>query len=162
MKKRSHTPILLVFLIVTGGIIALFYLNPYASGKGASAKEVITIETFKGRFPVTAELALTPAVQQRGLMFRESLPEEHGMLFIFDETREIKMWMKNTLIPLDMIFLDKTGKVVSLTENTTPESLATISSGQPARAVLELNAGAATRYGIKPGDYIRSDYFGQP
>ncbi len=76
------------------------------------------------------------------------------MLFDFDENRDVTMWMKNTLIPLDMLFIDETGKVTRVSTNAQPLSLATIPSGGPVRYVLEINGGAAARYGVKAGDRL--------
>ena len=104
-------------------------------------------------------LAEEPAQWARGLMLVREMPERVGMLFLYPRERMISMCMKNTLIPLDMVFIDNTGTVVRVAENTTPGSLATISSQRPARAVLEINAGLARRLGIDPGDRVRHPVF---
>ena len=100
------------------------------------------------------------AAQARGLMFVREMPDEVGMLFIHPSERMISMWMKNTLIPLDMVFMDQSGVVMHIAENTVPGSLDTISSMQPALAVLEINGGLAARLGIRPGDRVRHPFFG--
>ena len=97
--------------------------------------------------------------QARGLMFVREMPDEVGMLFIHPAERMISMWMKNTLIPLDMVFMDRDGTVIHIAENATPGSLATISSQQPALAVLEINGGLAERLGIQPGDRVQHPVF---
>lgn len=132
----------------------------------AAAQEVtwesgrLSIETRDGaRHDFTVELALTPEQQARGLMFRESLAEDAGMLFLYPSDRTITMWMRNTLISLDMLFLDRRGRILRIAERTTPLSDATISSGRPARAVLELPAGSARRLGIRPGDRVLHEAF---
>lgn len=101
------------------------------------------------------EIADTPAERARGLMFRRKLPQNRGMLFIFEDDNVRNFWMKNTLIPLDMIFADSEGKVVSTRENVPPcvdgTSCPVYSSGTGARYVLEINAGLAQAYDIRPG-----------
>ena len=98
--------------------------------------------------------------QARGLMFVREMPDDVGMLFIHPSERMISMWMKNTLIPLDMVFMDRTGVVTHIAENTVPGSLDTISSMQPALGILEINGGLAARLGIRPGDRVRHPFFG--
>ena len=98
--------------------------------------------------------------QARGLMFVREMPDGVGMLFIHPSERMISMWMKNTLIPLDMVFMDRTGVVKHIAENTIPGSLGTISSMQPALGILEINGGLAARLGIRPGDRVRHPFFG--
>jgi len=103
------------------------------------------------------EIASSDADRERGLMFRTNLPSNQGMLFIFDEIVIQRFWMKNTLIPLDMIFLDSAGKVVSLTKNALPcaqEPCRVYSSKVPVRYVLELNAGLANEMKLKNGDEV--------
>jgi uncharacterized membrane protein (UPF0127 family) len=114
----------------------------------------LTIETSRGRFQFMVELAETPSAWQRGLQNRQELSGDAGMLFNYHKPRPVSMWMKDTLIPLDMIFLDERGFVVQVAENTVPLSLDTISSRGPVMAVLELNAGAASRLGLRPGDRV--------
>lgn len=114
----------------------------------------LTVVTARGSFPFTVELALTGEQQEQGLQGRPSLAPDRGMLFDFGRTRMISMWMKNTVVSLDMVFIHADGKVARVVESTTPLSLATISSGEPARGVLEVVAGTAKRLGLKPGDRV--------
>jgi len=100
------------------------------------------------------ELALTPRQQAQGLMYRPSLAPDAGMLFVYRPARVVTMWMKNTVIPLDMLFIAEDGKVVKVVERAVPFSLATISSDELVRAVLEINGGTVKRLGIMPGDRI--------
>lgn len=100
------------------------------------------------------EVATSPDQLRQGLMYREHMPSQAGMLFDFGRMREISMWMRNTLIPLDMVFIDNAGQVVAVAEHTIPQSLTVVSPGQPAQLVLELNAGTAARLGIGPGARI--------
>jgi hypothetical protein len=106
------------------------------------------------------EIANTPESRSRGLMFRRELPDGRGMLFDFGAREtEISMWMKNTYIPLDMIFIRADGRIRHIAENTTPHSEATISSGGPVKGVLEVIAGTARRLGLSPGDRVEHPFF---
>jgi uncharacterized membrane protein (UPF0127 family) len=120
----------------------------------------LVVETVAGRHRFTIELADTPGARSRGLMFRESMPADHGMLFDFQTEQPVAFWMKNTPLPLDMVFIDGTGTVVQVAADTTPHSEASIPSRRPVRAVLELNAGTAARLGIGPGAKVRHPIFG--
>ena len=106
------------------------------------------------------EVAATPHERARGLMFRRSLDPRAGMLFDFGRDEIVRMWMKNTFIPLDMVFADRAGTVRGIARDTRPRSLDTISSRVPVRAVLELNGGETERIGLRPGDRIRHPVFG--
>ena len=119
----------------------------------------LTIETSAGTREFDIELALTPDQKQRGLMLRKELGPYQGMLFDFGEPRPITMWMANTLIPLDMVFIAPDGTVKHIHANAQPLSTRTIESGGPAKAVLEINGGAARMLGIKPGDVVRHAMF---
>ncbi len=101
------------------------------------------------------------SAQARGLMFVREMPDEVGMLFIHPAERMISMWMKNMLIPLDMVFMDRSGVVTHVAENTVPGSLDTISSMQPALGVFEINGGLAERLGIRVGDRVRHPFLGR-
>ncbi|NQV48338.1 MAG: DUF192 domain-containing protein [Rhodospirillaceae bacterium] len=100
------------------------------------------------------EVAITDQQRRQGLMHRTSLDSDSGMLFDYGTSRPVAMWMKNTLIPLDMLFIAENGKIVNIAHDTEPLSLATIGSAGPVRAVLELNAGTARRLGIGSGDSV--------
>jgi hypothetical protein len=112
-----------------------------------------TIEILVGsgerRFAI--DVAVDPAEQARGLMFRPALPADAGMLFIFDPPRPANFWMRNTMIALDMIFIDDTGKVESIAERTDTYSELVSSSQSDVRAVLEINGGLSRQLGIGPG-----------
>jgi uncharacterized membrane protein (UPF0127 family) len=107
-------------------------------------------------------LADTPQRQAQGLMFVRALPAGRGMLFVHPEPRPISMWMKNTYIPLDMIFIDVRGRIQQVVEQTTPHSLALIQSAAPARAVLEIAGGEARRLGIRPGQTVSHPALDRP
>ena len=102
----------------------------------------------------TVEVARTPAEQAQGLMNRESLAPDRGMIFPFDQVREASFWMKNTLIPLDMIFVRADGTIARIEANTVPLSLEPVSSLEPVAAVLELAGGRAAELGIAAGDRV--------
>lgn len=106
------------------------------------------------------EVAATPEARAQGLMFRRELAPGAGMLFDFGRDEVARMWMKNTFIPLDMVFVDRSGVVRGIARNTRPRSLDTISSRVPVRAVLELNGGEAERIGLAAGDRLRHPVFG--
>ena len=114
----------------------------------------LTIVDASGPHKFTVEVATTPAQLEQGLMFRRSLAADAGMLFDFKTPTIATMWMKNTLIPLDMLFVDARGRIVNIQERAVPESLATISAAAPVRAAIELNGGTASRLGIRPGDRV--------
>ena len=111
--------------------------------------EITDGKKFKHEFRVW--LADTPQRQSQGLMFVRSLPADRGMLFVHEQPRPMSMWMKNTYIPLDMVFIDAQGRIQQIVEQTTPHSLALISSTEPALAVLEIAGGEAHRLGLHPG-----------
>lgn len=118
---------------------------------------IIDSDTGKHRFHV--EIADDFDEITMGLMYRTELPDDAGMLFVFKPAQSISMWMKNTLIPLDMAFIGEDGVIKRIAENTTPRSLEAIPSGEPVLAVLEVNGGAFARLGVKPGDRVRHPVF---
>ncbi|MBM59166.1 DUF192 domain-containing protein [Hyphomonas sp.] len=120
----------------------------------------LTIESANGAHAFTVEIADEPEEITTGLMNRESMDPYAGMLFDFGQPREAAMWMKNTLIPLDMLFMDPQGKVIAIARETVPGSLRTITPGVPVKSVLELNGGRAEELGIEPGDEVIHPIFG--
>ncbi|MCZ8181754.1 MAG: DUF192 domain-containing protein [Beijerinckiaceae bacterium] len=130
-----------------------------ASGQGGSMAgagqlERLEIQSGDRRHIFNVEVARNDAQRARGLMFRQSMPQDQGMLFDFERDQLVTMWMKNTYLSLDMIFIFADGRVHRIESRTEPESEKMISSGVPVRAVLELNANVANRLGLKPGDRI--------
>jgi len=123
--------------------------------------ERLVIETQAGPVSFSVELALTPDQRAIGLMYRPSMAADHGMLFRFDQTRPVLMWMKNTPLSLDMLFIDDAGTVVGVAADTVPLSEAIVSSPGPVRYVLELNAGTARKHGIAVGDKARHRAIGK-
>jgi uncharacterized membrane protein (UPF0127 family) len=106
------------------------------------------------------EMALRPEQQITGLMFRPTVPADGGMLFDWGTPRDSQMWMRNTVSPLDMVFINADGTIRSIVENTVPQSLAVIDSGGPVRATLELAAGTTARLDIRAGDKVTQRIFG--
>ena len=101
------------------------------------------------------EVARTSAEQELGLMYRTSMPASHGMIFPMDPPRPASFWMKNTFIPLDLVFIRPDRTISSIAANAPTRSLATIDSTEPVMAVLELNGGAAAKAGLRSGDRVR-------
>jgi uncharacterized membrane protein (UPF0127 family) len=114
----------------------------------------LAIESSAGRFEFQVELATTPDQRAYGLMFRESLADDHGMLFDFGHPQPVAMWMRNTYIPLDMLFIRADGRIVRIVQRARPLSDTVLASGEPVRAVLELRGGITAELGIKPGDHV--------
>ncbi|UVK36773.1 DUF192 domain-containing protein [Mesorhizobium sp. AR10] len=110
--------------------------------------------TKSGERSFSIEVADTPAERESGLMFREDMADDHGMLFVFESEREVTFWMKNTPMPLDLIFVGQDGKIRAIKQGE-PQSEAIISPGEPVRFVLELKAGTAAKAGVEDGDLLR-------
>jgi uncharacterized protein len=139
-----------------------FWLALVAAGPAFAAKRLpLAIATAGGPRSLSVELAATGPALVRGLMYRRSLPAGQGMLFDFGSERRITMWMKNTYVALDMIFIGTDGRITRIAANTKPLSTRLISSGEPARYVLEVNAGAARKHGIAVGDRVSHPAIGR-
>lgn len=150
-----------VLLIVIGGLIAWAAApdstvaplraepaTPFATSEA-------TIVTAAGnRYPFRVELASTPDQRAQGLQGRQTLAVDAGMLFDFEASQPVAMWMKDTHVPLDMIFIAADGRIVNIARDTTPRSLKVIESAAPVRGVLEVRAGTTARLGIRPGDRV--------
>ena len=138
-------------LFLIAATLALF--APLSSAQ-ALGRELPTLPLTAGVHLITAEVAADDQAREIGLMYRPSLPPNHGMLFVFDPAFKACMWMRNTLIPLDMLFVDANGRIVNIHERAVPLSDAIIAAASPVRAVIELNGGTAARLGIEPGDRV--------
>lgn len=150
---------LLGFLSLRRVVLAAICLLALASAGSAASFEELEIVTKSGVRSFQVEIATTDEERTKGLMFRKSLPEGTGMLFDFGEERMVVMWMKNTYVSLDMIFIRANGTIARIAENTTPLSEAHISAGTPVKGVLEVAAGTARKYGIVPGDKVGHRFF---
>ncbi|MGH6872273.1 MAG: DUF192 domain-containing protein [Rhizomicrobium sp.] len=124
--------------------------------------ETIVVDTDHGPETFQVEIAADDASRERGLMFRKSMEDDHGMLFDFHRDEGVAFWMKNTVMPLDLIFIRGDGAISSIAPNATPYSTQEIPSAEPVRAVLELKAGRAEALGIVPGDVVHANAFGNP
>jgi uncharacterized membrane protein (UPF0127 family) len=125
----------------------------------AASVQPLEIVTKSGVQVFSVEMATTEEEKTTGLMYRKELPDGKGMLFDFTPEQQVSMWMKNTYISLDMIFIRADGRILRIAENTEPESTRIISSGGLAKGVLEVIAGTAKKYGIAPGDRVAHPLF---
>jgi uncharacterized protein len=153
--SRGLDPIrTLAFAVV---LAAAWLMAPLPAG--SAEQQTLEIVSKSGVHVFTVELAVSDEERQKGLMFRRSLPESQGMLFDFKADQDISMWMRNTYVSLDMIFIRGDGRILRIAENTPTESDRIIPSGGPVRAVLEVVAGTAKKLGIAPGDTVGSPIF---
>lgn len=132
-----------------------FFLITQAVVAGTPSEGVLEIETESEVLKFQIEIADEEDERSRGLMFRKSLDEMSGMLFIYPNQRIASFWMKNTLISLDMLFIDAEGRIASIARKTTPLSLSSVRSGVPVLSVLEIDGGDAERLGISVGDTVK-------
>lgn len=146
---------------------AIFAASIFAVACSPSGSDVVegpvtplAVDTAQGSHRFSVEIADDNAERAQGLMNRHSMDRDHGMLFIYDKDQPVSFWMKNTYIPLDLIFISSEGVVRRVSMNAEPHDLDGIPSGEPVRAVLEVNAGTAIALGIKPGDRVRHAAFG--
>src|SRR5580704_11245259 len=153
MFARCHLLLLATLLFAVTSSTAPAQLATFPTAE-------LTIVSASGPHKFTVELATTPAQMEQGLMFRQSLAADAGMLFDYRAPAMASMWMKNTLIPLDMLFVDEHGRIVNIHERAIPQSLDLIVAAAPVRVVIELNGGSASRLGLKPGDEVIFPIFG--
>ena len=146
--KQVTLIFLACFLWLTGSSAAL------PENAQISKLEPVTVAGDASVTMFTAEIADTEELRQRGLMFRHLLPEDKAMLFDYGRPRPVAMWMKNTNISLDMLFIREDGTIAAIAENTVPQSLDTISVQEPVRGVLEMAAGTVKRLGLRPNDRV--------
>jgi uncharacterized membrane protein (UPF0127 family) len=138
---------------IIGFLIALI-----ASVTACQAEPKVTITTKDGRnVSFVVEIADTPSKREMGLQYRRDLAADRGMIFLFPVESQQSFWMKNTPLPLDMIFINRERKIVGIVEQTVPFSLDARSVGAPSQYVLEINGGLAKRHAIKAGDAVRFD-----
>jgi uncharacterized membrane protein (UPF0127 family) len=149
---------LVMSLAAAFAVLATLCIAPAAR---AASVQPLEIATKSGVHVFSVEMATTEEEKQNGLMWRKELPDGKGMLFDFSPEQQISMWMKNTYIPLDMIFIGADGRILRIAENTEPLSTKIISSGGLAKGVLEVIAGTAQKYGIQPGDRVAHPLFGK-
>lgn len=140
-------------------LLALF---PVLARAGAGTFEPLTIVTKQGRFSFQVEVMRDRNEQRLGMMYRRALAPDKGMLFQYDKEQVSTFWMKNTYVPLDMIFITAAGTVHRIAEAVQPLSTQTVSSGAPVLGVLEVVAGTAKRIGLESGDRIEHEMFPRP
>lgn len=143
-----RTPLTAVMLVMAMVLIA-------STGQAQFTQPQALLQRPQGEIRVLLELARSPQEMQRGLMFRKELDENAGMLFIYEKDGDHHFWMKNTYLPLDMLFISADGQVLGIVENAEPLSLESLSVGVPSRYVLELNAGYCRRHAIHVGSKMR-------
>lgn len=158
MYMKIKKQIVLVMLFIGAAILTMFYAVRYPQfffGKGQQS--ISTVRFPSQNVVVLVEVARDPYMWSRGLMFRESLPEDAGMLFVFPDETKRSFWMKNTLIPLDMIFISRDKEIITIRKNAEP-CMTTLCPQYVSTAdvvyVLEVNAGFVDRYGVKEGDAV--------
>jgi uncharacterized membrane protein (UPF0127 family) len=125
----------------------------------AAGLEPLVIASSSGRHAFQVEVMRTPDQRAKGLMHRNYMPADRGMLFDFARSEPVAMWMENTFIPLDMLFIRADGTIARIAARTEPLSRRTIPSGEPVLSVLEINGGVAEALGIKPGDKVEHALF---
>lgn len=123
-------------------------------------KSELVLESGERTFSFQVELAKEPEQRRVGLMYRKEMAADHGMLFDFERNQPVSMWMRNTYIPLDMLFISEEGEIVNVAHDTVPHSEAVLSSAGPVRFVLEVPAGTSLLLGIQPGDIVRHQAIG--
>jgi uncharacterized protein len=144
------------WMIVVAAVAFCVFAGSHAQAASVQPLEIVTksgVQVF------SVEMATTEQEKETGLMYRKELPDGKGMLFDFSPEQQVSMWMKNTYISLDMIFIRADGRILRIAENTEPLSTRIISSGGLAKGVLEVIAGTAQKYGIKPGDRVAHPLF---
>jgi uncharacterized membrane protein (UPF0127 family) len=147
---RLHAAVLAVLCVVLGGMVAA-----QADGSPVRfAESSLVVHAASGAHPFKVEMAVNDAQRALGLMYRRDLAPDRGMLFDFGREIYISMWMRNTFIPLDMLFIGADGRIDFIRERTTPQSLETIEAPARNRAVLEVAAGTVARLGIRVGDRV--------
>ena len=134
-------------------------VGPCPDAPDRSIGSTATLFTNTGMHRISVEIADTPDTRATGLMHRDEMARDHGMLFDFGRTQPVSMWMKNTYLSLDMLFIRPDGSIARIAADTEPLSTRTISSGEPVNGVLELPAGTAARLGIKAGDRVEHPMF---
>jgi uncharacterized membrane protein (UPF0127 family) len=149
----------LLLMAIAWAFAAAVLLAPSQARAQDQALEKLTVVTSTGRHVFQVEVMRKPEDLARGLMFRRTMAANRGMLFDFGEVKPVAMWMRNTYLPLDMVFIDQHGVVANVAENTEPLSEANIVSVRPVLSVLEVNAGTARRIGLKPGDRVEHSLF---
>ncbi len=166
---RALLSLLAVCAIATSPAFASFQIQTAPGAFDPTAREAVVeyagpdplvIETAGGPVEFTVEVADTPESRQRGMMWRETVPADTGMLFDFEQEQYVSIWMRNTLAPLDILFVRPNGEIAKIIDNAVPMSERSMPSDFPVLAVLELAGGRAIEANIQPGDIVRHPLFG--
>jgi uncharacterized protein len=159
MSPNLHAPMIkrLAFAVLLVAVAACVVASSPTAR--SAEQQILEIASKTGVHVFSVELAVTDDERSRGLMFRRSVPESYGMLFDFKRDQEVTMWMRNTYVSLDMIFIQSDGRIRRIAENTETESDKIIPSGGQVRAVLEVAAGTARKLGIEAGDRVATPIF---
>ncbi len=150
----------LICLFASAMLAVAAHAAEFKSPQPALPTAPLVIDAAKGPVRLTVEMATTWPQQEQGLMFRKSVAPNSGMLFDFGQEHETSFWMKNTLVPLDMLFIKANGTIARIAANAKPLSEESIPSYEPVRAVLEIAGGRAAQLGVKPGDKVHAQIFG--
>jgi len=145
--------------ILAACALSVVLLSSVAFAAKAPETQTLSIDAGKGTKTFQVEVVREEKDRNRGLMYRRHMAADHGMLFDYDPPVDIAFWMKNTYIPLDIIFVGADARIIRIEENATPLSLAHIPSGGPARGVLEINGGLSAKLGIGPGNLVHHALF---
>ncbi len=165
MKMTLRSRMARVVLTLSGFRPAVWgacLISCVAGGRADTEFQPLEIDTIHGAYRFQVEIAKDEPSREKGLMFRRFMPADRGMLFEFERDQPEAFWMKNTYIPLDMIFIAPDGKVTHVAANAEPLSEKEVPSGGPCIAVLELNAGEAAKIGLRVGDKVRAAFFFKP
>ena len=165
--KHSMKSVLVAVALASSALSVVCGLAPMATAQNPAPMPPgpttpLTIVSGEKSHAFQVEVADTPEKSELGLMYRKEMAKDHGMIFDFGSPRETTMWMKNTLLALDMVFFDTNGNVLTIVENARPGSLRLIDPGMPVRGVIELDAGLVKELGIKPGDRVQHAIFSKP
>lgn len=164
MQNTKRRLLIAAAALFMAGVLFAGFANALRAGENAPVvelpKEELVIKTQDGKeHSFQVEVAITAEEQRRGLMFREQMDEDAGMLFLFGREIPARFWMKNTYIPLDMLFIRADGTIANIHHNATPHSLEGVASAEPVLAVLELNGGISKKLGIQAEDKVVHNAF---
>jgi uncharacterized membrane protein (UPF0127 family) len=158
-STAAHRHCVFSFFVGLVSVFLILALTLPPASQAQAGFEKLVLETASGPHEFAVEVMRTHAELEKGLMFRKYLPENRGMLFDFKAEQPVMMWMKNTFLPLDMIFISRNGQVTAITENAEPLSERIISSNGPVFGVLEVNAGTIAKIALKIGDHVEHPLF---
>jgi len=153
MHQHSRVPLHLAFVLLAFTVI-LWNGPAQAADSSAASKPPSFKKILVGKTPLRVEVADTPEEQERGLMFRQSMPDNEGMLFVFKESHEMSFWMRNTLIPLDIAFVGADSIILNIHQAKPLDDSINYRSAGAAKYVIETNQGWFARHGIRPGDKV--------